>query len=151
MIAAPPSPLLFSFQKQPPPPPPQKKIFIYIFSKSTSTEIELCSILYLEFWNFEFLEIFSIDCCNQTQPPQMFHKKTVLKNSTIFSRKHLCCSLFSTKLQALTILKTWLHDFCVTFLFHQLSFSKSIQNFLLHVQSLILREMFCVISVDHKI
>ena len=34
------------------------------------------------------------------QPPEVFCEKCVLKNSTKFTGKHLCQSLFSIKLQA---------------------------------------------------
>ena len=34
------------------------------------------------------------------QPPGMFYKKAVLKNFAIFTKKHLCWSLFLIKLQA---------------------------------------------------
>ena len=33
------------------------------------------------------------------QPPEVFYKKGVLKNSSQFTRKHLCQSLFLIKLQ----------------------------------------------------
>ena len=38
--------------------------------------------------------------------PEVFYKKAVLKNFEIFTRKHLCWSLFSMKLQgSATLLK----------------------------------------------
>ena len=33
-------------------------------------------------------------------PSEVFNKKAILKNFSIFTRKHLCCSLFLIKLQA---------------------------------------------------
>ena len=45
---------------------------------------------------------------NKKQPPEVFYKKSVLKNVLIFTGKHLCWSLFLIKLQALrsaTLLK----------------------------------------------
>ena len=43
--------------------------------------------------------MFSWECTNslkqQKQPPKVFRKKGVLKNFAIFTRKHLCWSLFS--------------------------------------------------------
>ena len=39
-------------------------------------------------------------CSLQKQPPEVFHKKAVLKNFALFIRKHLCRSLFLIKLQA---------------------------------------------------
>ena len=42
----------------------------------------------------------------QKQPPEVFYKKGVLRNFTIFTEKHLCRSLFLIKLLAnLFILK----------------------------------------------
>ena len=42
--------------------------------------------------------MFSWECTNflkqQKQPPEVFRKKGVLKNFAIFTRKHLCWSLF---------------------------------------------------------
>ena len=38
----------------------------------------------------------------QKEPPEVFHKKAVLKNFAIFTGKHLRWSLFSMKLQAFT-------------------------------------------------
>ena len=35
---------------------------------------------------------------NQKQPPEVFYKKAVLKSFAIFTRKHLCWSLFLIKL-----------------------------------------------------
>ena len=37
---------------------------------------------------------------SQKQPPEVFFKKSVLKNFSIFTGKHLCCSLFLIKMQA---------------------------------------------------
>ena len=41
-----------------------------------------------------FLGISSIDCCTQKQPLGVSMKKAVLKHFAIFTRKHLCWSLF---------------------------------------------------------
>ena len=67
---------------------------------------------------FKFLLTFSIDiitpvisstqiACDvmcvqyvQKQPPELFFKKSVLKNFANLTRKHLCWSLFLIKLQA---------------------------------------------------
>ena len=42
--------------------------------------------------------MFSWKCTNflkqQKQPPEVFRKKSVLKSFAIFTRKHMCCSLF---------------------------------------------------------
>ena len=48
------------------------------------------------------------DTIAQKQPPEVFYKKAVLKNFTIFTGKYLCWSFFLIKLQALkhaTLLK----------------------------------------------
>ena len=39
----------------------------------------------------------------QKKPPEVFYKKAILKNSTIFTGKHLCRSLFSSVLESLQL------------------------------------------------
>ena len=39
--------------------------------------------------------------CFQKQPPEVFNKKSVLKNFTKFTGKHLCQSLFFNKVAGL--------------------------------------------------
>ena len=52
----------------------------------------------------------SWECTNslkqQKQPPEVFCKKGVLKNFTIFTRKHLCWSLFGVF--GVNFIKKWL-------------------------------------------
>ena len=50
----------------------------------------------------------------QKQPPEVFCKKGVLKNSTNFTGKHLCWGLFLIKLQALG-LKLFSCEICEIF------------------------------------
>ena len=59
------------------------------------TEIELCSMLSLQFKSSYFSSL--IDCCNQKQPPEMFYKKAVFENFAILTGKHVCWSLFLIK------------------------------------------------------
>ena len=70
------------------------------FSQTYTTAIfQVFSIL-----NFEiFIKthvIFIFLWWNQKQPPEVFHKKAVLKNFATFTGKHLCWSLFLIKLEA---------------------------------------------------
>ena len=39
----------------------------------------------------------------QKEPPEVFYKKAILKNSTIIIGKHLCWSLFSPVLESLQL------------------------------------------------
>ena len=48
----------------------------------------------------------------QKQPSSVFAEKGVLKNFTIFTRKHLCWSLFLITLQACNLLKKRLQHRC---------------------------------------
>ena len=109
-----------------------------------------------------FLEIYSIDSCNQKQLPGLFHEKAVLKTFAIFTGKQLCWSLFLINLQALRpqvtiflrtpILKTSANEFflCNSPVLSTIVFQ--IHNKLLfHVQLSLLQNIFCVISVDNKI
>ena len=36
-------------------------------------------------------------CLFRNHPPELFYKKAILKNFAIFTKKHLCWSLFSNK------------------------------------------------------
>ena len=61
-----------------------------------------CSINHHKRWQFrsydsEFLQIYSLNCCSDKQPPNVFCTNHVLKNFTKFKWKHLCQSLFLIK------------------------------------------------------
>ena len=82
-----------------------------------------CYILLLT-WTFKKLsENFTFKYKYQVsvkQPPEMFYKKSVLRNSTKFTGKHLCQSLFFNKVADLspaTLLKNrfWHRCFLVNF------------------------------------
>ena len=82
-----------------------------------------------EFLHTGFKEFINLDVCNtilRTGRPKMFCKKCVPKNLVKLIRKHLCWSLFLTKLQALeqqlymkkTLAQMFSNEFCNIFKEH---------------------------------
>ena len=87
-----------------PPPSPKKKL------TSNYTEIIPTSFHYLA-----CIEIRIMERIFQKQPPELSHKKAVLKNFTIFTRKHMLFeSLFNkvVGLQACNFIKKRLYERC---------------------------------------
>ena len=80
-------------------------------------------VIVINFDNFYLLDHIFIFCINfpalkamKKQPPDVFYKKTVLKNFAKFTEKHLCQSLFSNnviKKEALP--QMFSCDFCKIF------------------------------------
>ena len=127
-----------------------------------STEIELRSMLPLEFWTSYFLDyrwLIAVPKAairgvqESTCVGGSFNKVTGLR-ACKFSKKRLHHRLFHVnigKFLRTSFLKNICERLlCVSLLFHLLSCSKFLQNFA-SCSAFVLRDIFCVISVDNKI